>query len=353
MKKYHYWVTAALSLVGLAVTAAGSLQLANPPQNVKPTQLKVKKLPSKIAPIMKVAEDSVAQSETPAEADTTVAAYSKVWDFHLSDQTLEFLDWDANNAGYWQDWGDRYYCYCHVGGNGTYWPFVFVGNYYDESTGETDLRYFYIPELRGLALGSIYEKEASVEVNLYKDGTDKLQWGNADCYLAIENMYAGTEITIEYSSADGWSWVGFSSFSNAEFKSGAESTGSEVAEATFTVTESGTVRLKPSAAVALYSVKVSSLAGAYLKTMDEAKALLESLEAYPNVKAELETAMADAAVAEGATEEQYGEALDKLNVAISHVNDFLVNIEKLNELVSQAETILASAECEALAQALA
>ena len=29
MKKYHYWVTAALSLVGLAVTAAGSLQLAN------------------------------------------------------------------------------------------------------------------------------------------------------------------------------------------------------------------------------------------------------------------------------------------------------------------------------------
>ena len=108
MKKYHYWVTAALSLVGLAVTAAGSLQLANPPQNVKPTQLKVKKLPSKIAPIMKVAEDSVAQSETPAEADTTVAAYSKVWDFHLSDQTLEFLDWDANNAGYWQDWGDRY-----------------------------------------------------------------------------------------------------------------------------------------------------------------------------------------------------------------------------------------------------
>lgn len=353
MKKYHYWVTAALSLVGLAVTAAGSLQLANPPQNVKPTQLKVKKLPSKIAPIMKVAEDSVAQSETPAEADTTVAAYSKVWDFHLSDQTLEFLDWDANNAGYWQDWGDRYYCYCHVGGNGTYWPFVFVGNYYDESTGETDLRYFYIPELRGLALGSIYEKEASVEVNLYKDGTDKLQWGNADCYLAIENMYAGTEITIEYSSADGWSWVGFSSFSNAEFKSGTESTRSEVAEATFTVTESGTVRLKPSAAVTLYSVKVSSLSGAYLKMMDEAKALLESLEAYPNVKAELETAIADAAVAEGATEEQYGEALDKLNVAISHVNDFLVNIEKLNELVSQAETILASAECEALAQALA
>ena len=108
----------------------------------------------------------MAQSETPAEADTTVAAYSKVWDFHLSDQTLEFLDWDANNAGYWQDWGDRYYCYCHVGGNGTYWPFVVAGNYYDESTGETDLRYFYIPELRGLALGSIYEREASVEVYL-------------------------------------------------------------------------------------------------------------------------------------------------------------------------------------------
>lgn len=31
MKKYHYWVTAALSLVGLAVTAAGSSELVVPP----------------------------------------------------------------------------------------------------------------------------------------------------------------------------------------------------------------------------------------------------------------------------------------------------------------------------------
>ena len=326
MKKYHYWVTAALSLVGLAVTAAGSLQLANPPQNVKPTQLKVKKLPSKIAPIMKVAEDSVAQSETPAEADTTVAAYSKVWDFHLSDNTWENLNWDAYNAGYWQDCGDYYYCYCNVGGNGTYWPFAFVGNYYDESTGETDLRYFYIPELRGLALGSIYEDEVSVEVHLFRDSNDRLKWWNADCYLAIENMYAGAEITIEYSSADEWSEVGFSCFSNAEFKSGAETTGTDVAEATFTVTESGTVRLKPSAAVTLYSVKVGTLSTAYNKVLDEAKSLLASLEAYPAIQAELETAITEAAVDEGATEEQYGEAINKLNVAISRIKDFLANI---------------------------
>ena len=352
MKKNHYWVTAALSLVGLAVTAAGSLQLANPPQSVKPAQLKVKKLPAKTAPILKVAEDSVAQSETPVEADTTVAAYSKVWDFHLSDYSWEKIAWDANNAGYWNDWGDYYHCYCNVGGNGTYWPFAFVGNYYDESTGTNDLRYFYIPELRGLALGSVYEYEADVEVNLFKDGS-RLQWSNSDCYLAIENMYAGAEITIEYSSADGWSEVGFSCFSNAEFKSGAESTGSDVAEATFTVTESGTVRLKPSAPVTLYSVKVGTLSTAYTKIINEAKSLLESLADYPAILAELETALTEAAVGEGATEEQYGEAINKLNVAISRIKNFLANIEILNEYVSQAENILASAESEGLAQALA
>ncbi len=356
MRKNHYWVTAVLSAIGLAVTA-GSLQLSHAPMSA-PEQASAETLmttssdtgyvwvdePGNNTPTTDTTVVDTTVTDNPiidepasdtTTVDTTVQAARTYWDFKFSSETIEKL----RNDDLWAEWDINVFWFGLDTEIETDKPFVYSSNEY-------------ITELKGLTFGAIRDTWIEIFIDC---NASRIGLFGENTFLGVTDLKKGNTVTLRYANSEMDSTFIQCISGNAEVTAGKTATDSTIAEVTFTMKEPGTLKLYTYSwnMTYIYSIKVGSLADVYLLKMNEATALVDSLSGYPAVQAELQSAIKDATLGENATDEQYDAALTSLDDILSQMQKFLDMIGQFNTNIAQAEAILANEPSEDLSQALA
>ena len=338
-KKFYSLAMCSLMLIGLGVMADGN--------NPKKWMVPVKSL--------SVAADSsyVSSGDTTMvdETDTSVvvpSAPARIWDFKLSENTINMIQKDCSEVGFWYDSGNYFAVnnYWLEGNN----PFAYY--YFNEETG--DIEGTVIPELQGLVFGAISGYEGrSPNIYLYYDGTDCIRLSRKYITLGIEDMSAGQTITIRYKSASSSAMSGLTCYSgNAEITGGSATTDGTEADVTFTVTSSGTVQLVPSGALYISSIEAGNVADAYANFLNDTKELLDSVQGYAAIYAELQASIDSASVGDNATDEEYAAAIKVLNETASEIQNAINCISSFDARKAEADSLLAITPSEDLSAAL-
>ncbi|MGN0222263.1 MAG: leucine-rich repeat domain-containing protein [Prevotella sp.] len=337
-KKFYSLAMCSLMLIGLGVMADGN----NPKKWVVP----VKSLSAAVDSSYVSSGDTTMVEET----DTSVvvpSAPAKIWDFKLSENTISMIQKDCSEVGFWIDYGNYFVVnnYWLEGNN----PFAYYC-YNEEGYIEGAV----IPELEGLVFGAISGYEGnSPNIYLYHDGTDRIRLNRTYITLGIEDVYAGQTITIRYKSANTSSMRGLTCYSgNAEITGGAATTDGTEADVTFTVTSSGTVQLVPSGGLYISSIQVGNVADAYANALNATKELLDSVQGYAAIYAELQASIDSASVGDNATDEEYAAAITVLNETASEIQKVISCISSFDARKAEADSLLAVTPSEDLSAAL-
>lgn len=338
-KKFYSLAMCSLMLIGLGVMADGN--------NPKKWMVPVKSL--------SVAADSsyVSSGDTTMveDTDTSVVVPSvpgRIWDFKLSENTINMIQKDCSEVGFWYDSGNYFVVnnYWLEGNN----PFAYY--YFNEETGDKEGTV--IPELQGLVFGAISGYEGrSPSIYLYSDGTDCIRLNRTYITLGIEDMSAGQTITIRYKSANSSAMRGLTCYSgNAEITGGSATTDGTEADVTFTVTSSGTVQLVPSGALYISSIEAGNVADAYANCLNDTKELLDLVQGYAAIYAELQASIDSASVGDNATDEEYAAAIKVLNETASEIQNAINCISSFDARKAEADSLLAITPSEDLSAAL-
>lgn len=287
-------------------------------------------------------EDIQSLTETLAQtiADMNLMT-TRVWDFHISEQTIEWLNYDAMNVGFWDNRGDCFYMQNYDSG----WGQLYCVN--NLETGEANL----LPETEG-----IYFYRKGCDWCVYTDGTNRLRTnGNGTSYaFGFPNLKKGQRVTINYSSTTNGYSCGVRSYTaNTQVVAGQETTTS-TAEVTYEVTADGDTDFYPyGRSIYVNSITLTSysVASQLVALRQEVAGYLPQLEDFPGLKDELQTVY-DASVMTGDVED--GEALvEQLSTVYNDVKTAVEVYPSLMAYVEEADSVLAETAVEDLSAALA
>lgn len=264
---------------------------------------------------------------------------TKVWDFNISSETVASLEYDYNNYGNWDNYGEYY-------------------RHYSSSNNWSQLSYYCengtmrnIPETEGL-----YFYNGGYRWCIYTDGTNRINsysYGS-DYAFMIPNLTKGQIVTINYSTGSNGNTRGITRYSdNTTLVSGQDRT-TTTAEVSYEVTSNGNVYFYPNnGAIFINSISLT-VPGDPLKLAElrmEVAEYIATLDSFPGLKSELQTAYNNAVITE--------EEADVENI-INSLKNTLINVKKAIEVyptilsdIESAKTALEEEAYVELSEALA
>lgn len=208
---------------------------------------------------------------------------TKVWDFNISQQTIDGLNYDYNHYGNWGYSGNCFYTWA---GNWNQYQLAYYG---------TDEQTHIVPETEGLFF------IGGDRFYIFTDGTNRLRTdGSGIGYtFMIPDLVADQELKINYTTTSNGSTCGINSFSNNVQLVGGLDRTTGTAEATYRVVSGGAVAFYPyNRSIYINSISVTMpndpLRLAELRK--EVAGYISTLNALPGLKSELQTAYNNAVV---------------------------------------------------------
>lgn len=246
---------------------------------------------------------------------------TKVWDFVISQETIDALNYDSNYYGKWSN-------------NGTYFRNYSSSNdweqltYYNQS-GQLEN----VKETEGL-----YFYQGGYNWYIYVDGTNRIRSnGKGSSYaFMIPDVKAGQEIIIDYKSASEGSVRGISMYSNNLKVIGGYETSADYGVVSYEVTSDGDALFYPLNGGIYINNITLTIAGDPMRLVELRRTVadyLATLDAFPGLQAELQEAYDNAVATE--------EGAD-IAAIISNLRNVYDNIQKAVEaypvIVADLET---------------
>lgn len=209
---------------------------------------------------------------------------TKVWDFNISQETIDGLNYDNNHNGYWSKSSSYYYTYSNN------W------NQYQLGYHGADGKIYIVPETEGLFF------IGGNRFYVYTDGTNRIRTdGSGTSYaFKIPNLTAGQIVTINYTTSSNGSTCGITQYSgNTQLIAGDDRT-TGTAEATYEVTSDGDVSFYPyNRSIYINSLSVTAPNDPWrlAELRQEVADYICTLDSFPGLKAELQTAYDKAVLA--------------------------------------------------------
>lgn len=235
---------------------------------------------------------------------------SKVWNFNISESTKAGLLYDSNKYSNWSNY-DTYFRNYYSGD----WGQLF----YNDSLSQKII----VPETEG-----IYFYNGGYGWFIYTDGSDRIRSNGSGSNYAfmIPSLVEGQVITINYKSASTGSSRGvYCSSNNVQVIAG-EEVSTEFGEVTYLVTSDGNVTFYPyNGGIYINSISVI-LPGDPQRLVEiraEVAEYIATLDGFPGLKSELQTAYDNAVVSEDE---------DDIEVIISTLRTSLDNVKKAVEV---------------------